>query len=209
MTLSVAACGAVQATEIASGTVQVSATDPLQLGRLSRDGVPSYWGDITPASTINNATSYHYKTIDLNLDALEAGYDFGSFFQITFDSTSTTTFLSAYLDTYTPANILANWLGDPGTSGNYFGPDAITFQVTAQAGHHLVLVMNETTPNGGLNMPGNYLVEAFSDTEYTDLAVAAVPEPATWGLLIGGLGLVGVAGKRRAARRHAETVTAA
>jgi len=206
MTVAMTAAGAAQATDMASGTVQLAATDPTQLGRLSRDGVPSYWGDTTLPAILNPTTSYHYKTLDLDLTALEAGYDYGSFIQITFDSTSATTFLSAYLDSYSPTNELANWLGDAGSSGNSFGTDPVSFQVQVAAGHHLVLLMNESTTNGGLNMPGGYLVEAFSDTEYTDLAVAAVPEPASWALMAGGLGVLGLLRKRRAADRDAEAV---
>ena len=138
---------------------------------------------------INSATSYHYLTLDLDLDALEAGYDFGGYIQIDFDSTALTTFLSAYLDSYDPSDLATNWLGDPGTSGNYFGVDPLFFQVIVGSGHDLVLVLNETTPNGGLNLPGDVTVEAFTDTEYSDLIPAnnQVPEPATWALLVSGL----------------------
>jgi glycerophosphoryl diester phosphodiesterase len=34
-------------------------------------------------------------------------------------------------------------------------------------------------------------------TDHPDLGVSAVPEPGTWALLLGGLGLVGVAARRR------------
>ena len=52
------------------------------------------------------------------------------------------------------------------------------------SGHHLILVLNETAANG-LNQSGNVLVEAFSDTNYTDL-----PEPRTLELLACGLALL-------------------
>lgn len=210
ITLAAAAVGGAQATDLATGTLQLTSASPTQLGRLSRDGVPSYWGDTTAPAVINPATTYHYRTLDLDLTTLEAGYTYGSFIQITFDSTSATTFLSAYLDSYSPTSILSNWIGDGGSSANYFGTDPVTFQVQVAAGHHLVLLLNESTTNGGLNQPGNFLVEAFSDTEYTDLAaptVPAVPEPGTWALMAGGLGVLGLLRKRRTASRDAALLT--
>ena len=96
-------CGLAQATVIFSGSLSVSAGDPTQLGRLSRNGVPQDWSGGEPfPGVINPATSYHYVTLDLDLGALEAGHVFGGFIQIIFDSVFTTTFLSAYLNTLQP-----------------------------------------------------------------------------------------------------------
>ena len=91
-----------------------------------------------------------------------------------------------------PSNLATNWLGDIGSSGNLFRVDPAYFQVVVPSTHHMVLVLNETTLNGGLNLPGGLLVEAFTDTEYTDLTPnsTAVPEPATWALLVNGLALL-------------------
>ena len=191
--------GLAQATTISIDTMSVSTSDPTQLGRISRNGVPGDWS-VNPAvfpGVINATTSYHYSTLDLDLDALEAGlgFSYGGFVQLEFDSVSTTTFLSAYLDSYNPANLAANYLGDPGTSGNFFGTDPLFFQVIVPAGHDLILVLNETTPNGGLNMPGIVTVEAFSDTNFTDLA--AVPEPGTLALV--GCGVAALLNRRRKA----------
>lgn len=183
------ACGAVEATPIYSGTTSVTGGDPTQLGRLSRNGIPQDWSGSEPFPGLLNATtSYHYTTLDLDLTSLMAPFtSYGAFIQINFDSITTGTFLSAYLDVFDPLNLGANWLGDPGTSGNYFGVDPLFFQVVVPEGHHLVLVLNETS-SAGLDMTGDILVEAFADTDYTDLTRKSnVPEPRTLELLVCGL----------------------
>jgi hypothetical protein len=197
------AAGMANATPVFSTTVSLTAADPTQLGRLSRNGVPTDWstGPVYPGS-VNAATSYHYKTFDLDVSALEASYTtYGQFLQISIDSIFATTFLGAYLDSYNPLNLATNYLGDPGTSGNSFGgTDPLFYQVSVASGHHLVLVFNETTPNGGLNQAANILVEAFTDTEYTDLTPRlTVPEPATFELAL--LALAGFALRRKVTAR--------
>jgi hypothetical protein len=186
-------CGRAEATPIYLDTMTITGADPTQLGRLSRSGVPSDWS--APKAfpgVINTTTSYHYTTLDLDLDALEAPNSYGAYIQIDFDSPFTTTFLSAYLDSYSPLNLATNYLGDIGQSGNLISGDPAFFQVVVPSTHHLVLVLNETTTNGGLNLPGGLLVEAFTDTNYTDLSPASnpVPEPATWQLLMSGMAIL-------------------
>src|SRR5256885_2114159 len=84
--------------------------------------------------------------------------------------------LAAFLNSYAPANLATNYLGDSGFSGNPVPGAPGFFQVIVPSTHHLVLVLNETTPNGGLNfVPTDLLVEAFTDTEFTDLIPRAVP----------------------------------
>lgn len=188
-------CGVVQATLIDTiDNVAVTAADPTQLGRLSRNGVPQDWTGSEPfPGVINSAISYHYTTIDLDLEALETGFVFGGYIQISFDSLSATTFLSAYLDSYAPdptapsnLGLDVNWLGDAGTSGNFFGTNPIFFQVTVPTPSHLILVLNQTaTGTTGLGPATNQiLVEAFADTDFTDLTV---PEPGTLELLACGM----------------------
>jgi len=196
--------GLAQATTIFVDTLVIEAGDPTQLGRVTRDGVPSDWS-VTPKpfpGVINPTTTYHYTTLDLNIAALEAsmGLAYGGFIQVNFDSGAATTFLSAYLDFYNPLNLATNYLGDSGFSGNPFPPDPGFFQVVVPAAHHLILVLNESVTNGGLNLPGNLVVEAFSDTEFTDLQ--AIPEPGTVALLFSGMAILRTARRRRAPRLH-------
>ena len=72
---------------------------------------------------INTTTSYHYTVLDLNLAALEFPLAYDAYIQIDVDSIYATTFMSAYLNSYNPLNLAANYLGDAGSSGNYFGTD--------------------------------------------------------------------------------------
>jgi len=187
-------CGLAEATVIYTDTMTITGADPTQLGRISRNGVPSDWsGPKAFPGVINTTASYHYMTLDLDLVALESGFIYGGFIQIDFDSTATTTFLSAYLKPYDPSNLATNYLGDPGSSGNPFPGDPLYFQVVVPSPDHLVLVLNETTTDGsGLGVSGGLTVEAFSDTEYTDLIAVStpVPEPGTWALLACGMAVL-------------------
>ena len=183
------------ATDIYSGTLTLASTDPTQLGRLSRNAIPQDWsGTEAFPGTINTTTTYHYKVLDLNIAALESalGVAYGGFLQVTIESTAATTFLAGYLNTYNPTSattLATTWLGDEGGSGDYFGNDPRTFQVSVNSGGHLLLVLNESTTGGGVGLPASILVEGFSDTLYTDLT--PVPEPASWLFMASGLALMG------------------
>ena len=167
----------------------VSANDTTQLGRLSRNGILQDWAGSEPyPGIINPNTAYHYVTYLINVGITP-------FVQISMDSNSTSTFASAYQTSYNPdptdpinRGLDDNWLGDAGTSGNFFG-QPLFFQVTAQLNSWIVVVINQTGSGAaGLDDPFNLLVEGFIDTEYSD--PAQVPEPATLLLSLVGLGLV-------------------
>jgi hypothetical protein len=169
-----------------SGVTTLTAANPTQLGRLSRNAVQQDWfGDEPYPGAINVTTAYQYETF------LITPPSYYPYIQITIDSLSANTFASAYLNAYvpssSPSSLATNWLGDAGSSGNFFGTDPIAFQVIVPAGNSLVVVVN-TTALAGLGAPFDILVEGFTDTEYDD--APPIPEPAS--VILSGSGLAGV-----------------
>lgn len=196
-----ALCGtAALAVDVASGSVSLTPADLQQLGRLSRNGLQQDWTGSEPyPGEVNLTTAYSYTTLSVAF-APNATHDV--YYDITFDDVATDLFASAYLGSYDPTNKALNWLGDAGTSGNYFGTDALFFDVVVPAGHSLLLLFNSTTGRGPTST-ANYFVQAFSDTEYNEAfpQAAAVPEPASWAMMLIGFGAVG--GVLRARRKVA------
>src|SRR5689334_19672918 len=118
------ATGTAQALPLLDVTDALSLTDPTQMGRLSRDGVPSDWSATKPfPGVLNTTTAYHYHAylIDVGL---------APFIQIILDSNSVNLFVSAYDTAYLPNSAGApnfgfnlNYLGDAGFSGDPFPGD--------------------------------------------------------------------------------------
>jgi hypothetical protein len=188
------------AVDVASGSVSLTSADLQQFGRLSRNAVPQDWaGDEIYPGEINSGTAYSYATLGISF-APNATQDV--YYDITFDDVASDLFASAYLGSYDPANKALNWLGDAGTSGNYFGTDALFFDVVVPAGQTLLLVFNSTN-NTGPTSTANYFVQAFSDSEYDENFPQApgVPEPAGWAMMLVGFGAVGglMRGRRKTA----------
>ena len=150
-------CCFANATVIDTETLTLTSADPTQMGRLSRNGIPQDSvrdGALSGRDQDHHVLSLQYTRLRCRGPGVRFLFlSYGGFIQIDFDSTATTTFLSAYLDAYSPSNLATNWLGDAGTSGNFFGVDPLFFQVVVPSAHDLVLVLNETTTNGGLNLP--------------------------------------------------------
>ena len=114
-------------TDVISGSLSLGPTSPVQLGRLVRNGVPQdFSGGETFPGTNNPTTSFAYTTIAVpfSANALQDVY-----YDITFDDVATDLFASAYLNIYDPTNKAKSWLGDAGTSGNYFGTNALFYDV--------------------------------------------------------------------------------
>jgi hypothetical protein len=182
----VAAAPAFALTLFASGSDTLKLADPVALGRLTRDGVPSDWSASKAfPGVISPTTVFHYTTFVVPVTNTP-------FIQISVDDPDTVVFAAAYLDNFNPPNFSTNYLGDAGSSGNQFGNPGF-FQVVVPVGHDLVLVVEETTaPNGGLGHPFDVLVEGFIDAEFTD-PTAAVPEPSTWAMMLLGFAGLGFA----------------
>ncbi|MFL6416541.1 MAG: hypothetical protein ACJ74Y_12835 [Bryobacteraceae bacterium] len=176
-------CGA---TIFDTGLTAIAPTDPVQLGRLGRDNVPSDWS--TPKAfpgILNPTVPYRYDTFALPNIAYP-------YIQITIDDVSgmAQTFASAYLNVYTPGGTApnigldVNYLGDAGNSGNFFGDDPRAFQVVVPPGATLAIVVNDASPSAaGIGQPFRVLVEGFVDTSFSD-----APEPATCGFVVMALG---------------------
>ena len=187
----VAASKPAAAVTITSFDAQIKPTDPTQAGRLSRSGVPSDWSSskVFPG-VLNTTTLYEYETFTLTAAQLAAN----PFVQVSiFDVlNSGFNFVSAYAGSYNPLNLAQNYLGDAGSSPNYFGNDAVSFQVVAPTNQSLVLVLSDSAGGAGrTGVPIHFDVEGFVDTEFTDPTPTAVPEPST--VMTLGTGLLGFA----------------
>jgi hypothetical protein len=190
---------------------QLTTANSTELGRASRSGTPQTWtNDETYTGQVNTGTTYYYTTYTVPLTQYMGPLYLN--ISVTDVTGAGDFFVSAFANSYNPANRGANWLGDEGSSGEYqfFNPpipgDSFDFEVILPAGDNLVLLVNSTLggTNGVGNQPYDIAINAFSDTTYDDPALiptATTPEPGSLMLTLTGLlGTVGVARRRLFAR---------
>jgi hypothetical protein len=169
-----------QADLLTTFTTSISGSDPTQLGRISRNGIPSDWSGLKPfPGVINPTTVYNYHTYSVNSGVTP-------FILITIDSVPGNTFASAYFPNYDPTNLSLNYIGDAGRSGNLFGVDPVSFEVYVPMRSDFLVVVN-TSSNAGIGQPFTITVQGFIDDQFT-----STPEPGS--LVLFGSGILGVAG---------------
>jgi hypothetical protein len=165
-------------TETISGSL--TSTDPQQMGRLFRDGVPSVCGPTKACDLLNPTTLFRYDAhtfingpvpacvkVDVSTACVGANFIFAA----------------AYADSFVPASVCTNFLADTGASP--FPNASMTFNVAAN--QTFVLVISEVTPNAGcpaysvtvsnlgclINGPG-VCPSAFNEPEQANLKPGAI-----------------------------------
>lgn len=120
----------------------------------------------------------------------------GGSYTVNFGPASAVSFVLGSLDTYNTLTLLY----EDGTSQDYVGGQIIN-DLSFPSGNQIsgetngVVTYNVTS---GPKLVGLTFTSSSNSFEFDNLAVpAAVPEPAVWGMMIAGFGLVGMASRRR------------
>ena len=124
-------------------TGSIDPSDPTQIDRLFRSGIPQTCPASTTCATFGDATPRHYDEYTFTNTT-------GATQCVTVDTNTACTgtnfiFIAAYLGSFDPDNICTNWIGDSGSSPN---PDQ-PFQFNVDDGQTFVVVVSEVTPETG------------------------------------------------------------
>ena len=180
---------------VVSGNGFLDTSDPTQTNRVFRDAVASTWAAQKAfPGTIGGTFRYDLVNGTFAANATQAIY-----YEITYSSVNAVVsqpFAVAYNGPFNPANIATNYIGDSGSSADVNGSDRV-FQVVVAAGGSLDVNFSEVIV-GRLPSDYKYSISAYSDA-FRNENFGAVPEPATWAMMIFGFGLVG--GALRSAKR--------
>jgi len=181
-----------QATTLFTTSGALTLGDSTFSNRLFRNGVPSDWSSTKPFPGLSVSGTFYYRTFTIPVLATQ------TYLQISIDDPAAAIVATAYWGSFTPPLSATNYLGDAGSSGNFFG-NPQTFQVVAPGAGNLVLVLSNALSGGAdVGNPFGVLVEGFSSSSYD-----SVPEPATYGLV--GLGFLAlVVARRRSAHSKQE-----
>jgi hypothetical protein len=184
---------------ITNGTYTFSGLEPMQEGRVFRNGVPSDWGTAKafPGTTDDNGM-FAYTTIPFNVGA-------DPFIQITYQWFSGSGVFAVLYSgtTYDPNALSANYVGDAGSSVSNLTGMPRTFRVDGVLSGDYLLVLSGVSAGAITGTTIGYCVEGFPDTSSpgscTDFGVGdpGVPEPSTLVFVALALGLAGLAKFRR------------
>jgi hypothetical protein len=130
-------------------TASLSSTDPTITdpnGRMNRNGVSSACGAQKPfPGYAGGPATYHYRTHTIRNASASPACVTITADPMTCNSTNVV-FLSAYTNSFNPANLAQNYLADVGASPTS-GP--LAFSLVVPAGGKVVLVVSEVTANSG------------------------------------------------------------
>ena len=157
-------------------TTSLLQSDPIQWGRISRNGELQDWIGSEPfGGIVYPDWQFHYHAYTIPAATLSDG----RYVQVHLDDLGLqqgNVFVSAYANSYDPTSLSTNWLGDAGTSGNILGTNPVFFQVLVPAATDLVIVVWNTDPVGGLGVGERFrlLAEQFQDVTYSEPVVPTI-----------------------------------